>query len=77
MKAGAMGKGMLEKETLLTESRSVSVRADRDGVSQLASKPTPEEGIRLMHAFCRIDEALTREAIIRYVEAQSVMREER
>jgi hypothetical protein len=76
MKAGVMGKGMLEKEALLTGTGGASVRADRDGVSQLASKPTPEEGIRLMHAFCRIDGALAREAIIKYVEGQSALREE-
>ena len=41
-----------------------------DGIES-DSRPTPEEGRRLVHAFFEIRNADVREAVIRYVEEQS------
>jgi len=64
-----MTRGMVEKEELPGDT----VDAEQPGATGHADWPTPKEGLRLMHAFCRIRQAPIRDAIIRYVEEQSTL----
>ena len=46
------------------------VKSENYGSIEKYSRPTPEEGRRLMHAFFSIRDAKVRESIIRHVEEQ-------
>jgi dolichyl-phosphate-mannose--protein O-mannosyl transferase len=64
-----MTKAMVEKASSSVTS-DASMRAGHERVANPRAWPTSEEGVRLMHAFCRIPDASIRETIIRYVEEQ-------
>jgi len=62
---------MSDKSALSTRTAKASALVQNCDGTVNASKPKPEEGRRLMHAFYEIRNAKVREAIIRYVEEQS------
>ena len=60
---------MAKKELLSTGPAGLSARSEK--AINDSSRPKPEEGLRLMHAFLEIKKAEVRKAIIKYVEEQS------
>jgi hypothetical protein len=69
---------MAKKETHSSDSSDGSI--DHDGQGNRAgasSRPTPEDGLRLIHAFMDIKEAAIREAIIRFITELSSRRDDK
>ncbi len=60
---------MSRKDLLSTGSAGTLARSEK-GIES-PSRPEPEEGLRLMHAFLEIKNAEVRKAVIKYVEEQS------
>lgn len=65
-----MTKALLEKVGSSSVTSGTSVGGGPGRAANASTWPTSEEGVRLMHAFCRIRDASIRDAIIRYVEEQ-------
>jgi hypothetical protein len=64
---------MGEKEPTSTGTGRTSARAEQGN----ASWPSPEDGLRLMHAFLAIKQVEVREAIIKYAEEQLRLQKDR
>jgi hypothetical protein len=65
-----MIKAIVENVSSSSVTSDESIRAGHGAAAKLSAWPTSDEGVRLMHAFCRIPDASIRDAIIRYVEEQ-------
>jgi hypothetical protein len=61
----------MAKEEAFSSGATGAKRGDRDAPAPL---PNPEEGLRLVHAFCGVKHAALREAIIKLVEELSTIR---
>jgi len=62
---------MAKKETLSTGPGGASVDPDKSEWAGNSARATPEEGVRLIHAFMGIKQPILREAIITFVAALS------
>jgi hypothetical protein len=68
---------MAKKEAFTTGSSGASI--DHDGQRDPAgasSRPTPEDGLRLIHAFLGVKQAALREAIIKLAAELSKLRQD-
>jgi len=68
---------MVKKEASSTGSSDAFIHHDgRRNPAGASSRPTPEDGVRLIRAFMNVKQAGLREAIIQFVEELSKLRED-
>ena len=69
---------MAKKEAFTTGSSDAFIRHDgQRNQAGASSRPTPEDGLRLIHAFTEIKQAALREAIIQLAEELSKLRQDK